>query len=117
MFKWKQGRQNNIIYHKIVLYSFRIWKYGLDCYLLRYQPSTILPTHTDKVNSGEHHRLNINLKGNSEFMINGEITDTTNKICLFRPDIEPHSLLIHSKTYKISFGYVKFNKSKPLKQL
>ena len=109
MWKWLRGRQEGCDYKKLPLWRFRIWKWGLDCYILKYQEG-ILPPHKDPVD-GKHWRLNIGW-GIANFccdkvMIGRRFGKLT--IFLFRPDLYTHSLYIFRKTTKISFGFVKFN--------
>lgn len=113
LFRWLAGRQPGVDYKKLCFLSLKIWKYGFDGYILRYEPNTKLPFHLDPVN-GRMWRLNITLWGNSVFFIKntGGLSvgwrGYTRKINLFRPDIQPHALRTYSKTYKLSFGFVKF---------
>ncbi len=88
MWKWESGRQNaDYKKLKIVQISNRF-----DCYLIKYPPNAVLPEHTDKVNSGRHYRLNIELFGSGEFKCEQAIFRWW-KIVLFRPDINLHSMV------------------------
>lgn len=118
LWKWQRGRQQGVYYKKFPLWSFRIWKWGFDAYILKYEPHTSLPAHTDAVEKGKHYRLNIPLKGNSIFYwlgadsIFGPNTKwiITKGWVLFRPDIQKHFLEVGEKgCTKLSFGFVKFN--------
>lgn len=111
LWKWVNGRQSKCDYKKFTLWYFRIWKWGFDAYILKYQPDGYLPLHKDPVENGKHWRLNIGW-GNSQF----HICDAPKSgwrigkfsVYLFRPDKYLHSLSIYDKTIKLSFGFVKF---------
>lgn len=112
LFKWTKGRQKGCHYKKLTLWMFRVFNYGFDAYILKYEPKQYLPTHTDPVEGGKHYRVNIGF-GKSVFecekcIYKFKITDyfTVN---VFRPDLYRHNLLAETKTYKLSFGFVKFN--------
>ncbi len=106
-FKWIQGRQASCLYQKMCLWSFKIGSYGFDAYVLKYEPNTELPWHDDKV-SGIHYRLNIKLFGRAYFLIKGICRKRWHdKIILFRPDLHKHSLIVITKTMKLSFGFAK----------
>lgn len=110
LWKWQQGRQKSTEYKKFPLWYFRIGKWGFDAYILKYEPNTVLDWHTDPVKGGKHWRLNIKLWGNSNFKIaKATGIDITNQtINLFRADCYSHSLVVFTKTYKLSLGFVKF---------
>lgn len=107
--KWQSGRQDNVTYEKFPVWSFKVFNHGFDFYILRYQPNTILPKHKDPVKNGKHWRLNIKLKGNAIFF-SEDRGETFQRINWFRPDLYEHSLNVKTKTIKLSFGFVKFNK-------
>lgn len=107
LWRWSIGRQKNCSYQKFPLWYFRIWRYGFDAYILKYEDDTFLPLHRDPV-EGKHWRLNIKLKGNSVFFVENE-GSSTRKVVFFRPDLYLHSLTVHTKTIKLSFGFVKFD--------
>jgi len=110
--KWEKGRQEGTEYKKLCLYSFKIWKWGFDAYILKYKENTVLNTHTDPVKNGKHYRLNIGW-GVANFCCKyydqiigyriGKLTFTA-----FRPDINPHSLYVFENTIKLSLGFVKY---------
>lgn len=112
LWKWEKGRQSDCEYWKLPIYSFKIWGYGFDCYVLKYSENQVLPEHKDPVENGKHWRLNIGW-GFANFCCKklifgkrfGKLT-----IFLFRPDLYSHSLYIFEKTFKLSFGFVKFIK-------
>lgn len=108
---WEKGRQNTCEYWKMEIFSFKIWKFGFDCYILKYNPNTYLPRHKDKVENAKHWRLNIPLKGKSIFYhFNGKKVLYTKNLILFRPDIEAHWMAIsETGCTRISFGFAKFN--------
>jgi hypothetical protein len=112
LFKWTKGRQKGCHYEKFTLWYFRVLKFGFDSYILKYEPKQYLPTHTDPVENGKHYRMNIGF-GKSIFeceqiILKFKITDyfTVN---IFRPDLYRHNLLSQTKTFKLSFGFVKYN--------
>lgn len=108
LWKWQSGRQQEVTYHKFPLWYFRIWKFGFDAYILKYEPNTLLPLHKDPIINGKHWRLNIKLKGTAIFLCLKYIFKTDN-ITLFRPDKYEHMLIIfNNKCIKLSFGFVKF---------
>lgn len=109
--KWMNGKQDGCEYRKVCLWSFKIWKWGFDAYILKYQPKASLPIHTDPVKDGKHWRLNIKIRGLSYFSyVKGERWITTqNRFIIFRPDIQRHTLLVANNIcVKLSFGFVKF---------
>lgn len=110
LFKWVKGRQEDCEYKKFKLWSFKIWKWGFDAYILKYKSNTILNWHTGPVKDGKHWRLNIKLKGISLFMLyKGVYKSYLNRIVIFRPDLYEHSLMVTTNTTKLSFGFVKFD--------
>lgn len=110
LWQWQEGRQVNCSYKKLPLWYFRVWKWGFDGYVLKYQGDTILPAHTDPV-AGRHYRLNIGW-GCANLVVNrtiiywriGKLT-----VILFRPDLYVHTLFVFGKTTKLSLGFVKFD--------
>ncbi len=110
--KWQEGRQQDTKYWKFPLWSFRIWKWGFDAYILKYAPNTILPWHTDPVKDGKHWRKNLTIKGYSIFKRrkNGvEINHCFGRTPWFRPDLEEHMVQTYCMPCKkLSFGFVKF---------
>lgn len=101
--KWLPGRQKNCSYMKMALWSFRIWKFGFDCYLLKYEDGAYLKLHTDPVN-GKHWRTNVTLSGDSSFFVENK-GFVNRKIITFRPDLYKHSLFVYRKTVKLSIGF------------
>jgi hypothetical protein len=83
------GRQGGK-YKKFKLIEFNIFNFGLDTYVLKYEPLAYLKPHTDKV-LGKHLRLNIQLTGEGKFDCKKTLIKTKN-ICLFRPDKYMHAL-------------------------
>ena len=110
--KWIPGRQKDTKYEKFCLYSFKIWKWAFDAYLIRYAPRAVLEAHVDPVKNGKHWRLNITLKGKSYFGIvspNGCYGLSSKRFIFFRPDIIKHMVVNKTKTcLKLSLGFVKF---------
>lgn len=108
-FTWLPGRQANCLYYKWCFLYRRIGRWGFDGYILKYPAGSVLPTHKDKVD-GKMWRLNISLSGDSIFYCDKEILNL-GFIHIFRPDLYDHSLIVWKKTYKLSIGIAKFNKS------
>lgn len=115
--RWERGRQQHTIYYKLKLWSFKIWKWGFDAYILKYPPHASLTPHVDGVENGEHWRMNITLKGRACFSVlkgrginsYGRWITTQQRVNIFRPDKELHTLLVDNNTcIKLSLGYVKF---------
>ena len=91
-FKWREGRQGTG-YTKMLVFE-TLSPLPLDVYLLRMCQGVEIPTHTDKVSSGRHFRLNIILcapQRGGDFVCRDAIIDTP-RIKLFRPDASPHSV-------------------------
>ncbi len=112
--KWVDGRQHGhgTDYKKFCLWSFKLFNWGFDAYILKYKPS-VLHEHIDPVEGGKHWRLNIKLQGIADFgkKIDGEWKYNRKIFNFFRPDIIPHTLLIYyTGCTKLSFGFVKFKK-------
>jgi len=112
MFKWTKGRQEGCDYKKFTFIYFKLYKFGFDGYILKYEKDQILPEHVDPVNDGDHYRLNVGY-GKSKFTC--EKTIFTFKIgnisvYLFRPDLYKHSLRTYEKTTKLSLGFVKYKR-------
>ena len=113
LFKWIEGRQQGVKYKKFCLWYFKIFGYGFDAYILKYDNYSDLPVHSDEIENAEHYRLNIKIKGFARFCILDIETNrwqiTTNSIVLFRPDLYPHCLQVGPNgCTKLSFGFVKF---------
>lgn len=110
--KWIPGRQEGAIYSKALIYRFRLFKFGFDCYVLKYPPTTSLPLHVDKVSSGKHWRMNITLCGSSIFyreLNSEEMQCSCKRINIFRPDIQKHMLTVGGRgCVKLSSGFVKY---------
>jgi hypothetical protein len=108
--QWQNGRQHGCEYKKFPLWYFKIWKFGFDCYILKYNSNQTLPGHKDPIKDGKHWRLNVGY-GVSNFVCEklifgkklGKFT-----IFLFRPDLYEHSLHVFEKTTKLSFGFAKY---------
>jgi hypothetical protein len=125
-FKWLPGRISGLEYYKLPIYKFKIFNFGFDCYILKYPKSKwilmSLPKHFDKVENGEHWRLNIQIFGDSMFYVinkNGNKKYYPQRFILFRPDIQEHGLEIYNRKdcVKLSFGFVKFLNSDHCKNL
>ena len=89
---WIKGRQGTGYLKK------KIWsRFNTDCWLIKYKPSQIIPTHTDPVEGKKHFRLNIVLKGKGVFICEKTILCLFHRIILFRPDKYEHSMINLSK--------------------
>lgn len=111
LWKWQDGRQSDCVYKKLPLWYFKIWRFGFDCYILKYGPDQVLIPHKDPVENGKHYRLNIGW-GKSVFTCDDLIFGMKIgklSIYVFRPDISLHALYVVDKTAKISFGFAEFN--------
>jgi hypothetical protein len=96
-------------YETLCFLHKRIWKWGLDGYILKYEPYTTLHPHKDPVENGKHYRLNIEFGGKGSFICQKTIFNFKDKIILFRPDKETHSVINGSKKrYVLSIGFVKY---------
>lgn len=109
LFRWEQGRQKSG-YDKMLLCGAK-WPIKFDTYLLKFDVGSEIAAHVDKVESGNHFRLNIVLKKAKEggnFICKNPIFET-NRIKLFRPDICEHqvSKITKGNRYVLSIGWVK----------
>ena len=87
--RWVPGRQG-AEYQKKLLIRFGIpGIFGLDTYLLKFEPNCNLPEHVDKVDKGRHFRLNFIYKGKGDFKCEKTII-RTKRFVLFRPDKYRH---------------------------
>ena len=60
LFRWQRGRQKSG-YDKMLLCG-ALWPIKFDTYLLKFPEGSEILSHTDKVASGKHYRLNIVIK-------------------------------------------------------
>ena len=107
--RWQPGRQNTG-YEKMLLATAK-WPVPFDMYLLRFREGQVIPPHTDKVASGEHHRLNIVLKEadeGGEFFCSNPIYESR-RIKYFRPDQSEHQVteIVSGSRYVFSLGWVR----------
>lgn len=112
LFKWLKGRQGYCNYKKFCFLHFSIFNWGIDGYILKYEPYAILPAHKDEVEDARHWRLNIILKGIGYFRCSNTIINWfRGRIILFRPDINEH-MMVNSEDvrYVLSFGFIIKNK-------
>lgn len=110
LWKWENGRQQGCDYQKLPLWYFKIYKFGFDAYVLKYNGNQVLPVHKDPLVNGKHWRLNIGY-GKSNFLCVHTILSLKIgkfSVYLFRPDLYDHSLIVHNKTIKISIGFAKY---------
>ncbi|WP_321394219.1 hypothetical protein [Emcibacter sp.] len=109
LFHWQRGRQKSG-YDKMLLCR-AYWPVKFDMYLLRFPEGSEIPLHRDRVDNGEHYRLNIVLKKSrigGQFICNEPIFET-DRIKLFRPDISEHkvSRVIRGSRYLLSIGWIR----------
>jgi hypothetical protein len=107
-FRWQRGRQNSGYDKMLLLQSW--WPLPFDVYLLRYPEGAEVPPHRDTVSFGRHYRLNIILtrpQAGGEFVC-AQPLFATNRIKLFRPDLEEHSVsrVRQGTRYVLSLGWV-----------
>jgi hypothetical protein len=112
LFRWERGRQKSG-YDKMLLCG-AIWPMKFDVYLLKFPQGSEISPHVDKVNIGLHYRLNIVLKNadvGGEFICSNPIFES-NRIKLFRPDINEHqvSKIKKGNRYLLSIGWIKHAK-------
>ena len=109
VFQWISGRQHGVDYFKFPFFLFKLWKFGMDGYILHYLPNTTLPPHKDPI-KGKHYRLNIELKGHGEFICERTIFSWFGRIHFFRPDLYTHSVVNGKKDrYVLSIGLALFS--------
>lgn len=117
LWKWTQGRQDGCDYKKFTLWYFKIWKFGFDGYIIKFEANSDLPPHHDVVPNGDHYRFNFLLKGKCTFhCLDGESEfgpntkwSRTSGTAFFRPDIQEHFLITQTKCTIFSLGFVKFS--------
>jgi hypothetical protein len=107
MINWDVGRQQSGYLKKLIL-SSKI-PLPFDVYLLKFPTGAEIKTHTDKVESGKHYRLNIILKKSvgGDFICQNPIINFS-RIKFFRPDISEHAVtkIISGTRYVLSIGFV-----------
>lgn len=109
MFRWQQGRQVSG-YEKMLLATAK-WPIPFDIYLLKFGLGARIDGHTDKVEHGEHHRLNIVLKKakkGGEFLCLNPIYESS-RIKYFRPDVSEHAVteVEAGCRYVLSIGWLR----------
>jgi hypothetical protein len=87
--RWSKGRQGDN-YEKLMLWEIPLFKFGTDCYIIKYEPNCTLKPHIDKV-KGKHLRVNIILSGHGKFYCNNPILNLK-RIKIFRADKYMHSM-------------------------
>jgi len=108
LFRWEEGRQQSG-YFKMLLAQSKRFKF--DCYLLKYTTGSAIKMHTDPVEKGEHHRINIIVKkskGGGDFWRKWGKNDGS-RFVYFRPDIQEHcvSEITEGSRYVLSIGWIK----------
>lgn len=111
-FRWQKGRQGTGYDKMLILHSFIPLPF--DIYIIRYYVGSFIPPHVDKVDFGEHYRLNIILKKSKlggDFICKDPIYES-NRIKFFRPDKSEHSVteVKLGQRYLLSIGWVLKNK-------
>lgn len=91
LWTWQPGRQRDCDYQKKLLWEFgsHFLNKFTDGYLIKYPANAQLPKHTDPVKNGTHWRINITLKGQGEFGIEGPVK-RFGRVVIFRPDVNSH---------------------------
>jgi hypothetical protein len=107
--RWTKGRQKTGYDKMLLLGSY--WPLPFDVYLLRFKEGTEIPPHTDKVESGEHYRINIIIKKaerGGDFVCETPIYENR-RIKYFRSDESEHAVTKIEKgiRYVLSIGWVK----------
>lgn len=108
LFKWENGRQNSG-YKKLLLFKSNLL-FKCDLYLLSFSKGSEIKPHVDKVDFGNHYRLNIVFKKpqiGGDFICNKTIVNMK-RIILFRPDLYEHSVskIKSGKRLVLSFGFL-----------
>lgn len=109
LWRWQMGRQGSG-YDKLLLGGLR-WPLPCDCYLLRFPEGSSVPPHVDRVERGRHDRLNVivrRARSGGEFVC-GKTLFASERIKLFRPDVETHSVtrVEHGVRWVFSIGWVR----------
>ena len=87
------------------------WPLKFDLYLLKFNKGSDVPPHIDKVEDGEHFRLNLILwaarKGGNFFC--EHTVFESKRIKLFRPDLYTHSVteIKHGVRIVLSLGWIR----------
>jgi hypothetical protein len=106
LFKWGTGRHPTGYEAFTLIYS-KLLK--LDCYLIKYGEGSSIPPHVDKVD-GKMYRFNVEVwKADAGGIFKCKtLWSLFNRIHLFRPDIEEHSVTPITKgvRYVFSIGKV-----------
>ena len=101
---WIKGRQQSG-YDKLKIISFLFF----DMYLIRFSKGSEIKEHIDAVDNKRHFRCNIILKKaaqGGEFRCTQNLVNILNRVYIFRPDKETHSVtrIESGKRYVFSFG-------------
>ena len=109
LFRWQRGRQETG-YYKMLLCGAK-WPVKFDMYLLKFPTGCVVLPHVDTVKEGKHYRLNLILRKAREggnFNCTSAIFETE-RIKLFRPDIEEHSVsnIMEGNRCVLSIGWVR----------
>lgn len=109
LFRWQKGRQNTG-YDKMLV-GGGVWPCPFDIYLLRFREGQGIPPHVDKVDRGEHYRLNIVLKApqsGGEFICSSPIYESR-RINYFRSDVSEHAVskVLKGSRYVLSIGWIR----------
>ena len=107
--RWEIGRQKSG-YDKMLLLTGTV-PVPFDMYVLRFPIESEIKEHTDKVEEGNHYRLNVIIKkAKSGGLFHcSNLLFETNRVKLFRPDVEKHSVskVIEGTRYVLSIGWLK----------
>ncbi len=109
LFEWVKGRQLTATYLKFKLIEFRLFDFGMDAYLLKIPGRAKVSPHRDPIENAKHYRMNIVYKGNPIFLCtNIKFKLFGNRIIIFRPDINTHSLITIEEVKMLSIGLAVF---------
>lgn len=104
--RWTDGRQGSG--YKILY----LWNFIFDFVIIRYPVGSYINPHTDPVDKGRHHRINVQLKSPKE---GGEFSCDIKHVVVkfprfvwFRPDIGVHSVteVKGSERWMFSIGWI-----------
>lgn len=110
-FRWQKGRQEGGYDKMLLLYS--LFPIPFDIYIIRYPLNSFISPHIDKVEKGQHYRINFVIKkaiSGGEFICKNPIYSSS-RIKFFRPDISEHSVekITKGHRYVLSIGWIKHN--------
>ena len=113
--KWIEGRQGTKYFKCKLLVSER---FKFDIYLLKYPTGSYIDPHTDPIENGEHHRVNVVLNrgyfdgGVFERYYEHKTVFDVHRVNYFRPDLVTHGVTRVTKgtRYTLSIGWIRGKK-------